>query len=128
MIHWNELVCKKIFCNYNIILFGGWLKSEPKHVSGLIINKVVSLTILVYKNYLNPIVLLYQTILYNYYKRLIIEMIYIKEQKNINNIRCTILLPPFFFWNSRLYCKKLVIHLWFKVLSIASHYFLPSFG
>ena len=24
--------------------------------------------------------------------------------------------------------KKLVIHLWFKVLSIAGHYFLPSFG
>jgi len=38
------------------------------------------------------------------------------------------LLPPFFFQNSRLYCKKLVIHLWFKVLSIAGHYFLPSFG
>ena len=32
-----------------------------------------------------------------------------------------------FFRNSRLYCKKLVIHL-FKVLSIAGHYFLPSFG
>jgi len=45
------------------------------------------------------------------------------------NIRCTTLLPPFFFRNSRiLYCKKLVIHLWFKVLSIAFHYFLPSFG
>ena len=27
-----------------------------------------------------------------------------------------------FFRNSRLYCKKLVIHLWFKVLSIAGHY------
>jgi len=35
-------------------------------------------------------------------------------------IRCTTLLPPFFFRNSRLYCKKLVIHLWFKVLSIAT--------
>jgi len=31
----------------------------------------------------------------------------------------------FFFRNSRLYCKKLIIHLWFKVLSIAGHYFLP---
>jgi len=26
-------------------------------------------------------------------------------------IRCTTLLPPFFFRNSRFYCKKLVIHL-----------------
>ena len=42
-------------------------------------------------------------------------------------IRCTTLFPPFFFRNLRLYCKKLVIHLWFKVLSIAGHYFLPSF-
>jgi len=39
-------------------------------------------------------------------------------------IRCTTLLPSFFSRNSRLYCKKLVIHLWFKVLSIAGHYFL----
>ena len=30
---------------------------------------------------------------------------------NIICIRCTTLLPPFFFRNSRLYCKKLVIHL-----------------
>jgi len=29
-------------------------------------------------------------------------------------IRCTTLLPSFFFRNSRLYCKKLVIYLWFK--------------
>ena len=29
------------------------------------------------------------------------------------------MLPPFFFRNSWLYCKKLIIHLWFKVLSIA---------
>jgi len=35
-------------------------------------------------------------------------------------IRCTTLLPPFFFRNSRLYSKKLVIHLWFKVLFIAT--------
>jgi len=54
-----------------------------------------------------------------------------KDQSKLkvtNNIRCTTLLPPFFFRNSKLYCKKLVIHLWFKVLSITGHYFLPSFG
>ena len=41
----------------------------------------------------------------------------------IYTIRCTTLLPPFFFRNSRLYCKKLVIWfiLWFKVLSIAGY-------
>jgi len=32
-----------------------------------------------------------------------------------------------FFRNSRLYCKKLVIHLWFKVLSIAGHYFRVAY-
>ena len=48
--------------------------------------------------------------------------------ERINYIRCTTLLSPFFFRNSRLYCKKLVIHLWLKVLFIAGHYFLPSFG
>jgi len=46
---------------------------------------------------------------------------------NLKNIYIRYLLPPF-FRNSRLYCKKLVIHLWFKVLSIAGHYFLPYFG
>ncbi|KAG5328151.1 NU5M oxidoreductase, partial [Acromyrmex charruanus] len=38
----------------------------------------------------------------------------IKEDRLINVsiiIRCTTLFPPFFFRNSRLYCKKLVIHL-----------------
>ena len=43
-------------------------------------------------------------------------------------IRCITLLPSFIFRNSRLYFNKLVIHLWFKVLSIAGHYFLPSSG
>jgi len=44
--HWNESVCTKIVCNY-IILSWGWLKNEPKYVSGLIIIKVVLLTVLV---------------------------------------------------------------------------------
>jgi len=33
------------------------------------------------------------------------------KQYKSNIIRCTTLLPPFLFRNSRLYCKKLVIHL-----------------
>ena len=43
------------------------------------------------------------------------------------NIKCTTLLPPFFSRNLRLYSSKLITYLWFKVLSVASHYFVPSF-
>jgi len=72
--HWNELVCKKIFFyNYNIILSLRILslKSEPKRISGLIINEVVLLTIWFAQELpcLTPIALLYSTILSINYSR-----------------------------------------------------------
>ena len=39
----------------------------------------------------------------------------------------TILLQPFFSQNLRLYYWKVITYLWSKVLSVASHYFFPSF-
>ena len=41
-------------------------------------------------------------------------------------IKCTTLLPPFFFRNSRLYCKKLVIHLCPSIQSIVHRWPLLS--
>jgi len=49
MAHWNELVCKKIFVITTSYCLWGWLKSESKHVSGLIIIKVNHIGL--HKNY-----------------------------------------------------------------------------